>query len=157
MPHHLYATATARRYIDCHTGFRRAKRYGWKIGGISNPFGQSHHGNNELNFNNKVIFSETFSLDLFLIIFAIYCSTSGFLLRCLTGSKQGDVYKNLTHLILDEVHEREKVTDFLLIAIRDAIQTNPHLKVILMSATLDSEQFSKYFNNCPVSNFKQLI
>lgn len=77
---------------------------------------------------------------------------SGFLLRCLTGSKQEDVYKNLTHLIIDEVHEREKVTDFLLIAIRDALQANKHLKVILMSATLDSEQFSGYFNNCPVIN-----
>lgn len=73
-------------------------------------------------------------------------------MRCLTGSKQDEVYKNLTHLILDEVHEREKVTDFLLIAIRDALQANPHLKVILMSATLDSEQFSKYFSNCPVIN-----
>lgn len=61
-----------------------------------------------------------------------------------------EVYKNLTHLILDEVHEREKVTDFLLIAIREALQANPHLKVILMSATLDSQQFSEYFSNCPV-------
>lgn len=77
---------------------------------------------------------------------------SGFLLRCLTGSKPEDVYKNLTHLILDEVHEREKVTDFLLIAIRDALRVNSRLKVILMSATLDSEQFSQYFNNCPVIN-----
>lgn len=77
---------------------------------------------------------------------------SGFLLRCLTGSKSEDVYNNLTHLILDEVHEREKVTDFLLIAIRDVLKANSHLKVILMSATLDSEQFSKYFDNCPVIN-----
>lgn len=77
---------------------------------------------------------------------------SGYLLRCLTGSKSEDVYKNLTHLILDEVHEREKVTDFLLIAIKDAIQANPQLKVILMSATLDSGQFSSYFSNCPVIN-----
>lgn len=71
-------------------------------------------------------------------------------MRCLTGSKQEDVYKNLTHLILDEVHEREMTTDFLLITIRDAIKVNPHLKVILMSATLDSEQFSKYFDDCPM-------
>lgn len=62
------------------------------------------------------------------------------------------MYKNLTHLIIDEVHEREKVTDFLLIAIRDALPANKHLKVILMSATLDSEQFSGYFHNCPVIN-----
>lgn len=55
-------------------------------------------------------------------------------------------------MIIDEVHEREKVTDFLLIAIRDAIQVNKKLKVILMSATIDSELFSSYFDNCPVIN-----
>lgn len=82
----------------------------------------------------------------------MFITCSGFLLRCLTGSKPEDVYKNLTHLILDEVHEREKVTDFLLIAIKDALKVNPRLKIILMSATLDSEQFSQYFDNCPVIN-----
>lgn len=70
----------------------------------------------------------------------------------MTGCEQEEVYKNITHLIIDEVHEREKVTDFLLIAIRDAVQVNKHLKVILMSATLDSELFSSYFGNCPVIN-----
>lgn len=62
------------------------------------------------------------------------------------------MYKNLTHLIFDEVHERGKDTDFLLIAIRDALQANPHLKIILMSATLDAEQLSQYFGGCPVIN-----
>lgn len=79
-------------------------------------------------------------------------TTSGFLLRCITGSTNNDVFKTITHLILDEVHEREKTTDFLLIAIRDAVKTNPHLKVILMSATIDSELFSGYFDDCPVIN-----
>lgn len=74
------------------------------------------------------------------------------MLRCLTGSMQKNVYKSITHLIIDEVHEREKVTDFLLIAIRDAIKENKHLKVILMSATLDSQLFCSYFDNCPVIN-----
>lgn len=54
--------------------------------------------------------------------------------------------------MLDEVHERELITDFLLIVIRDAIKMYPHLKVIIMSATLDSEKFSKYFDDCPVVN-----
>lgn len=79
-------------------------------------------------------------------------TTSGYLLSCLTGSKNKDVYKNVTHLILDEVHEREKVTDFLLIAIRDILIEHPHLKVILMSATIDSDMFSDYFDKCPVIN-----
>lgn len=60
------------------------------------------------------------------------------------------MYKNLTHLILDEVHEREKFTDFLLIGIKDAIRDHPNLKIILMSATINSLHFSQYFDNCPI-------
>lgn len=41
-------------------------------------------------------------------------------------------------------------TDFLMIVIRIALRTNPQLKIILMSATLDSAKFGKYFDNCPV-------
>lgn len=79
-------------------------------------------------------------------------TTSGYLLRSLTGSNNRDVFKSMTHLLLDEVHEREKITDFLLIAIKDVLHANPHLKIILMSATLDSEIFSKYFDDCPTLN-----
>ncbi|XP_031621924.1 DExH-box ATP-dependent RNA helicase DExH1-like [Contarinia nasturtii] len=78
-------------------------------------------------------------------------TTSGYLLRYLIGSKKL-VFKSITHLILDEVHEREKVTDFLMIFIRDVLKSNPHMKVILMSATLDSDIFCQYFGNCPVIN-----
>lgn len=79
-------------------------------------------------------------------------TTSGYLLRCLMSGKSGELFNSVTHLILDEVHEREKITDFLLIAIRDSLATHPNLKVILMSATLDSEIFCNYFNDCPVIN-----
>lgn len=68
------------------------------------------------------------------------------------SGESGELFNSVTHLILDEVHEREKITDFLLIAIRDALATQPNLKIILMSATLDSEIFCSYFNNCPVIN-----
>lgn len=79
-------------------------------------------------------------------------TTSGFLLRCLTSSKPDEVFNSVTHLFLDEVHEREKITDFLLIAIRDGLRINPNLKIILMSATLDSQIFSQYFNDAPTIN-----
>lgn len=68
------------------------------------------------------------------------------------GSHGQDIYKNITHLILDEVHERERITDFVMIAIKNALHCNPHLKVVLMSATLNCDQFSEYFNKCPVIN-----
>lgn len=67
-------------------------------------------------------------------------------------SKSDEVFKTLTHLILDEVHEHELVTDVLMIVVRDALTSNPHLKVIIMSATLDSEKLSRYFFDCPVIN-----
>lgn len=79
-------------------------------------------------------------------------TTSGYLLRCLMGSKSGELFESVTHLILDEVHEREKITDFLLIAIKEGLSIYPNIKIVLMSATIDSEIFSKYFNDCPVIN-----
>lgn len=76
-------------------------------------------------------------------------TTSGFLLRLIIGESADQYLKGVTHLIFDEVHEREDITDFLLIAIKNALASNPHLKVILMSATLDADIFCKYFGNCP--------
>lgn len=50
-----------------------------------------------------------------------------------------------THIILDEIHERDLLSDFLLIILRDVLVKRPDLKVILMSATLKAEAFSEYF------------
>ncbi|XP_053612079.1 3'-5' RNA helicase YTHDC2-like [Plodia interpunctella] len=76
-----------------------------------------------------------------------YC-TNGVLLRTLM---QGDsALTGVTHVFVDEVHERDKFSDFLLIALRDALPRLKDLKLILMSATMDTQIFSRYFNNCPV-------
>ncbi len=65
--------------------------------------------------------------------------TNGVLLRTLMG---GDpVLGMLTHIIIDEVHERDKFSDFLLTVIRDALNKFRGLKLILMSATVDVELF----------------
>uniref|UniRef100_A0A182NEC0 RNA helicase n=1 Tax=Anopheles dirus TaxID=7168 RepID=A0A182NEC0_9DIPT len=80
---------------------------------------------------------------------ALFC-TNGVLLRCLVGKNSAKFLKNITHIIIDEVHERDQYSDFLLIALKDNLLKNPHLKIILMSATIESDTFSKYFNNCPV-------
>ena len=41
-------------------------------------------------------------------------------------------------------------SDFILIVLKGMIQAYPDLRVILMSATIDTTLFSTYFNNCPV-------
>jgi hypothetical protein len=69
--------------------------------------------------------------------------TTGILLRRLQNDL-GDV----SHLFIDEVHERDINTDFLLVIVRQLLSTRPHLKVILMSATLNASSFRDYFRNC---------
>ena len=74
----------------------------------------------------------------------LFC-TVGVLLRKLEGGLRG-----ISHVIVDEIHERDVNSDFLLVVLRDMVHNFPDLKVILMSATIDTTLFSKYFNGCPV-------
>lgn len=45
--------------------------------------------------------------------------------------------RGISHVIVDEIHERDINTDFLLIVVRDMLRANPKLRVLLMSATID--------------------
>ncbi|XP_067559308.1 putative ATP-dependent RNA helicase DHX57 isoform X3 [Pseudorca crassidens] len=76
----------------------------------------------------------------------LYCTT-GVLLRRLEGDT---ALQGITHIIVDEVHERTEESDFLLLVLKDIVLQRPTLQVILMSATLNAELFSEYFNSCPV-------
>ena len=72
--------------------------------------------------------------------------TTGVLLRRIQSSS--DILEGLsdiTHIFVDEVHERSLDTDFLLALLRDAMKVRLDLKVVLMSATLDAEIFANYF------------
>lgn len=53
-------------------------------------------------------------------------------------------------LIIDEAHERSLNIDFLLGYIKRILPRRPNLKVIITSATIDLERFSKHFDNAPV-------
>ncbi|XP_062619282.1 ATP-dependent RNA helicase A-like isoform X1 [Saccostrea cucullata] len=74
----------------------------------------------------------------------LYC-TVGTLLRRLENGLRG-----ISHVIVDEIHERDINTDFLLVLLRDMVQAYPQLRVLLMSATVDTTLFSEYFGNCQV-------
>ncbi|KAF1345770.1 P-loop containing nucleoside triphosphate hydrolase protein [Delphinella strobiligena] len=76
--------------------------------------------------------------------------TTGVLLRRLqtSGGKPQDVIDALadvSHVVIDEVHERSLDTDFLMVLLRDVLKTRKDLKLILMSATLDAAFFKNYF------------
>uniref|UniRef100_A0A8C9U5U1 RNA helicase n=1 Tax=Scleropages formosus TaxID=113540 RepID=A0A8C9U5U1_SCLFO len=76
----------------------------------------------------------------------LYCTT-GVLLRKL---QQDRLLSSLTHVIVDEVHERSVQSDFLLIILRDLLHKRSDLRLVLMSATVDCEKFAGYFDRCPV-------
>lgn len=41
-------------------------------------------------------------------------------------------------------------TDFLMVVLRDVVQTYPEVRIILMSATIDTTMFREYFFSCPI-------
>lgn len=68
--------------------------------------------------------------------------TTGTFLRLL---EVGNEIESVTHLIIDEVHERSIDSDLLLIHVLHLLKQHPHLKIIIMSATLNAEKFQLYF------------
>ncbi|PSN47186.1 putative ATP-dependent RNA helicase spindle-E [Blattella germanica] len=72
-----------------------------------------------------------------------FCTT-GVLLQKLINKKHMNDY---THVIIDEVHERDQNVDFALLIVRKLLRTNSRsVKVILMSATFNVKKFSEYFS-----------
>lgn len=76
----------------------------------------------------------------------LYCTT-GVLLRRLAHDPTLD---GVSHIVVDEVHERSAESDFLLVLLRRILRsTRKDLRVILMSATLDADLFARYFGGAP--------
>ncbi|MCP3127016.1 ATP-dependent RNA helicase HrpA [Shewanella sp. KJ2020] len=73
--------------------------------------------------------------------------TDGILLAELTSDRYLDQYDTI---IIDEAHERSLNIDFILGYLKQILKKRPDLKVIITSATIDVERFSKHFNNAPI-------
>ncbi|XP_055918201.1 ATP-dependent DNA/RNA helicase DHX36 [Eupeodes corollae] len=74
----------------------------------------------------------------------LYCTT-GTLLRCMESDP---LLYSLTHIILDEIHERSVETDMLMGLLKKIIPYRKDLKVVLMSATISQSDFQRYFDGC---------
>ena len=69
----------------------------------------------------------------------------------LLAETQGDPWlSQYDTLIIDEAHERSLNIDFLLGFLKQLLPKRPDLKVIVTSATIDAERFSRHFNDAPV-------
>lgn len=74
-------------------------------------------------------------------------ATTGIVMRMLETSND---LGNITHLVIDEVHERSIDSDFLLIVLRKLLSVRPQLRIILMSATVNAQRFSDYLSGAPI-------
>jgi ATP-dependent helicase HrpA len=69
----------------------------------------------------------------------------------LLAETQGDpLLKRYDTLIIDEAHERSLNIDFLLGHLKLVLPRRPDLKVIVTSATIDADRFSRHFDGAPV-------
>ncbi|HEY7087080.1 MAG TPA: ATP-dependent RNA helicase HrpA [Tepidisphaeraceae bacterium] len=73
--------------------------------------------------------------------------TDGILLAETQGDRLLEQYDTI---ILDEAHERSLNIDFLIGYLKQLLPKRPDLKLIITSATIDPERFSRHFNNAPI-------
>ncbi len=90
----------------------------------------------------KVRFTDKVSSDT-----AIKAMTDGILLAEMQHDRALSKY---SVLIIDEAHERSLNIDFLLGYVKQLLPRRPDLKVIVTSATIDTERFSQHFDDAPI-------
>ncbi|WIA34158.1 hypothetical protein OEZ86_012518 [Tetradesmus obliquus] len=114
--------AQPRRLITTSLSKRVAEERGEAVGQV---VGYSIHGDRRTSRTTRLTFC-----------------TTGILIRRLMVDP---VLSNVSHVVIDEVHERGVEVDFLLAAMRQLAAARPDLKLLLMSATLNSANIQDYF------------
>ena len=90
----------------------------------------------------KVRFTDTVRHDT-----AIKIMTDGILLA---ESQSDPLLSRYDTIIIDEAHERSLNIDFLLGYLQTLVEKRTDLRVVITSATIDADRFSKHFNHAPV-------
>ena len=90
----------------------------------------------------KIRFTDTTRPDSY-----VKLMTDGILLAEIQNDRWLNEYQTL---IIDEAHERSLNIDLLLGYIKTLLPRRPDLKLIITSATIDPERFSRYFNDAPI-------
>ena len=75
---------------------------------------------------------------------SLWFVTTGYLVRYL--AHHPEKFANHTHLIVDEVHERSVDCDLLCYLCRKLLGKHPNIRIVLMSATIHTELYQKYFH-----------
>ena len=68
----------------------------------------------------------------------------------LAETRQDSLLAQYGTLIVDEAHERSLNIDFLLGYLKNLLPRRPDLKLIISSATIDAEKFSRHFDDAPI-------
>ncbi|ORY45130.1 P-loop containing nucleoside triphosphate hydrolase protein [Rhizoclosmatium globosum] len=81
----------------------------------------------------------------------LFCTTGILLRRLEENPADGDTsgIDDVSHIIVDEVHERSLDSDFLLMVLKDLLNVRKDLKIVLMSATLNAALFADYYGGAP--------
>jgi len=86
-------------------------------------------------------------------------TTGIFLMRLVNNP---DSLQKYTHIIMDEVHERDLDTDFSLVVLKHLLGNKDdrtqqlNFKLVLMSATFNTELFSNYFSRTSIANIEKI-
>lgn len=87
----------------------------------------------------------------------LFMTTGIFLMRLVNNP---DSLQKYTHIIMDEVHERDLDIDFSLVVLKHLLNRMDtcglNFKLILMSATFNTELFSNYFSKTSIREIEKV-